>query len=265
MLLTYSDVIGKTKTILERSLIEKAGYENGWENVIDSREGSVVLASARHRAQVLILPRPADKGWIVEVPPGLLFQELIRSLPEIGQLDDKLIAGNMDELVRLLYRAARLAMSMPNQAALTYSVRVQDALNQTGIDTTEIYRMVKQRIGQDTFREALMDYWAGACAVTGIVLPEILRASHAKPWADCVSDEERLDVFNGFLLCANLDALFDRGLITFDDAGYLVCASLLSPDQRRRLNLHENLKLRWLTSSHLPYLAWHRERVFSKA
>jgi hypothetical protein len=248
-----------TMNLLERSLIEKAGYENGWENVIDSREGSVVLASARHRARVRILLRPAEKGWIVEVPPGLLLQELIRSLPESGCPDGKIVAGDMDELVRLLYRTARLAVSL---AALTYSVRVQDALNQTGIDTTEVQRLVKQRIGQDTFREALMDYWVGACAVTGIALPDILRASHAKPWADCESDEERLDVFNGFLLCANLDALFDRGLITFDDAGYLMCSSRLSPEHRRGLHLSEGLKLRWITSSHIPYLVWHRERVF---
>lgn len=250
--------------VLERALIEKAGYETGWENVIESRETSVVLASARHRAQVRILPRPAEIGWFVEVPPGLLFQELIRSLPEAGRADGKIIAIDMDQLSRLLYRAAKLALSLPNQAALTYAARVQDALNKTGIDTTEVHRMVKQRIGQDTFREALMDYWAGACSVTGIALPEILRASHAKPWADCESDDERLDVFNGFLLCANLDALFDRGLITFDDAGHLLYGSLLSSEHRQHLHLHENLKLRWLTPSHLPYLAWHRENVFQR-
>lgn len=75
----------------------------------------------------------------------------------------------MDELVRLLYRAARLAVSLTNQAILTYSVRV----------------------------------------------PDILHATHAKPWADSESDNECLDVLIGFLLCANHDALFDRGLITF--------------------------------------------------
>lgn len=46
-------------------------------------------------------------------------------------------------------------------------------------------------------------------------------ASHAKPWAECANDAERLDVFNGFLLVANLNALFDRFLISFDDTGRL--------------------------------------------
>jgi hypothetical protein len=59
---------------------------------------------------------------------------------------------------------------------------------------------VRQRVGQEVFRAALIDYWGGACAVTGLALPEVLRASHSQPWADCTTDEERLDVFNGFLL-----------------------------------------------------------------
>ncbi|ACK80676.1 MULTISPECIES: type 2 periplasmic-binding domain-containing protein [Acidithiobacillus] len=42
--------------------------------------------------------------------------------------------------------------------------------------------MVRQRIGQQKFREAMLTYWGGACAVTGLALPDVLRASHAKPW-----------------------------------------------------------------------------------
>jgi len=195
-------------------------------------------------------------------PPGLLRQELIRSLPETAQVNGDLTAADMDQLVRLLRRTAELAQSLPNQAALTFAARVQDALKKTLINTTEVERLVKLRVGQDTFREALMDYWGGACAVTGIALPEVLRASHAKPWADCETDEERLDVFNGFLLCANLDALFDRGLITFDVFGHLICSSLLTPEHRFCLHLRDDLTLRWLTPTHQPYLAWHREWVF---
>ena len=41
--------------------------------------------------------------------------------------------------------------------------------------------MVRQRVGQNKFRDAMMDYWGGACAVTGVAIPEVLRASHASP------------------------------------------------------------------------------------
>ncbi|CBL45781.1 Hypothetical protein HDN1F_21980 [gamma proteobacterium HdN1] len=69
--------------------------------------------------------------------------------------------------------------------------------------------MVRQRVGPNIYRKAMLEYWDGTCAVTGIAIPEMRRASHALPWAECSSDAERLDVFNGFLLAANLDALFD--------------------------------------------------------
>lgn len=86
---------------------------------------------------------------------------------------------------------------------------MQDVLINLPKNGTEIERLVRQRIGQDTFRSAMLDYWGGRMRCTGINVPQVLRASHAKPWAECATDAERLDVFNGFLLSANLDALFD--------------------------------------------------------
>ena len=117
-------------------------------------------------------------------------------------------------------------------------------------------------VGQDVFREALLDYWGGACAVTGLALPDVLRASHAKPWADCTSDEERLDVFNGFPLAAHLDALFDRGLISFDVGGDMVIAPRLTAEHLASLHLGDGLRLRWVAPEHLPFLQWHREHEF---
>ena len=82
-----------------------------------------------------------------------------------------------------------------------------------------------QRIGQDIFRKALLAYWNGRCPLTGIADPELLRASHIKPWSACETDAERLDVHNGLLLSALWDAAFDKGLVTFADDG----TPILSP------------------------------------
>jgi hypothetical protein len=65
---------------------------------------------------------------------------------------------------------------------------------------------VLQRIGQDIFRDRLMNYWQRRYPLTGISDPVLLRASHIIPWADCQSDAERLDVHNGLLLSALWDA-----------------------------------------------------------
>lgn len=96
-------------------------------------------------------------------------------------------------------------------------------------------------------------------------MPAVLRASHAKPWADCASDEERLDVFNGFLLCAHLDALFDRFLLSFDDLGCLLVSSAIPAADRSLLGFDRPLRLKWLTTAHLVYLQYHRARFMDSA
>ncbi|OKY73985.1 MAG: restriction endonuclease [Desulfobulbaceae bacterium DB1] len=250
---------------LDRALIEKAACEHGWENVLESQASAIVLASARHRATARIVPCATGPGWWIEVPAGLIRQELARSLPGAVGQESVMAADDIDDLSRILRRTAELAMSLPNQAALTYREAVSRELKKSRVNATEVERLVKQRIGQETFRQALMDYWGGACAVTGIDLPEVLRASHAKPWAACESDEERLNVFNGFLLTAHLDALFDRGLITFADSGLMLCSPRISNDQQYALHLDKRLALRWLSQEHQPYLAWHRKNVFFAA
>ncbi len=248
--------------ILQRTLVEKTGHENGFENVLSGSDYFVLLGSARHGTQVQIT-RNADK-WLVEITESvskLLLSELIRSFTSIQFNDGKFCISSIDQFGKLLRRAAKLAQSLPNQAVDDFELQVKAELEKFPADTiknTEVERMVRQRIGQNTFRNAMLDYWGGACAVTGIELPEILRASHAKPWAECSSDAERLDVFNGFLLSANLDALFDRFLISFDDFGKILISHRLTHEQRGVLGLFSNLSLRWITTEHLTYLKYHR-------
>ncbi|MBL9118153.1 MAG: HNH endonuclease [Verrucomicrobiaceae bacterium] len=246
---------------LERTLIEKAGYSHGWENVRESTPGHVVMYSARHKAEAHVTPSVTPNVWQVTFPKGPPTAELARSLPGQHASGDTFQASDEASLSRLLRRAAELAMSLPNQAAEHYASEIAK-LEANPPTTTEALALAKQRRGQDLFRKALMDYWGGACAVTGITIPELLRASHAKPWAKCDTDAERLNVFNGFLLCAHLDALFDQGLMTFDDQGSPIYSTKLDTENRSKLSLSPSLKLRWITAQHTPFLFWHRQHVF---
>lgn len=249
---------------LQRTLIEKAGCEHGWENVLRSDTFLVALASARHPAQIKITSQPSRSGWMVEVPGGLIHQELARDWPNASIVGTNSFGVNdISQLALLLRRTAELAQSLPNQAVLKYREAVAKELDKIKVNATEVECLVRQRVGQDTFRQALMDYWGRSCAVTGLDVPEVLRASHAKPWALCESDDERLDVFNGFLLSANIDALFDRGLVAFDESGRIVISAKIKLNQCRSLQLDDGLALRWLAPEHEPYLAWHRENVFT--
>jgi hypothetical protein len=248
---------------LERTLIEKAGHDNGFEYSKGLDVLKVTLASARHRTQAQVAMASGD--YVVRFHPAspALLPELQRSYWQSSTIDGALFKeASLAGLGKLLRRAANLSQALPSQALEDYGVAVEKELATlpAGLGGTEIERTVRQRIGQDRFRAALFDYWSGSCAVTGVALPEVLRASHTKPWAECDSDAERLDVFNGFLLIANLDALFDRFLISFDDGGQLIVSPRLTHKQTDQLGIHRVLKLRWFTDTHRKYVAFHRAR-----
>lgn len=247
---------------LQRVLIEKAGREYGFENVLAGDVDIVALGSARHAAKVLI--RLEGDGFQMRLPVGLLANELSRDYASTVSESVAFFAANIEQLSTLLIRAAALAQSLPNQAVQYYETKVQEALITLPKNGTEIERMVRQRIGQDTFRTAMLGYWGGACAVTGINVPQVLRASHAKPWADCSTDAERLDVFNGFLLSANLDALFDKFLISFDSEGHILISSLLTSTQIGLLGITADFRLRWMATQHLNYLNYHQDVFYNK-
>lgn len=93
------------------------------------------------------------------------------------------------------------------------------ALARDVADETERDVLTKARIGQGKFRADLVVSWGKGerCALTGIAVPEMLIASHIKPWRDC-TNEERLDPMNGLLLIAHVDKLFDRHLLSFKES-----------------------------------------------
>lgn len=127
---------------------------------------------------------------------------------------------------------------------------------------TERDALIKARIGQGGYREALLAYWGG-CAVTDCTVSALLRASHIKPWRKA-TPQQRLDPYNGLLLTPNLDLAFDQGLISFDDHGQILLGEDLDPDSARALNLTPQLRLRQIEPRHCAYLAWHREHLFRK-
>jgi putative restriction endonuclease len=248
--------------LLQRALIEKVGHDNGFEHVLPSPDGDLVLlGSARHSAEARVQAvGPTFIVVLVRCQPAMP-GELARSFPETLQAGTHFSLSSEAELARWLRRAASLAQALPNQAMAIFEAQVHAelaALEPVVAKNTEVQRLVRQRVGQQAFRQAMLDYWAGACAVTGVALPQALRASHAKAWALCASDAERLDVYNGFLLSANLDALFDAYLVSFDETGTLRVSVAVSMEERARLGVNEGQKLRWLDAKHQPYLHAHR-------
>lgn len=98
---------------------------------------------------------------------------------------------------------------------------LQALSGRTDILATTREALVQARVGQGRFRSDVASLWGKGevCALTGIDVPELLIASHIKPWRES-SDDERLDACNGLLLATHVDKAFDRYLLSFrEDRG----------------------------------------------
>ncbi len=118
-------------------------------------------------------------------------------------------------------------------------------------------RLIAARRGQGRYRTALLERFGGQCGVSGLRLGAALRASHVLAWSKCETDGERLDPNNGLLLSPDLDALFDRYLITFDRGGQIRCSPRLDAHQSHQWPLG-NLR-RALTAEQFEFMKRHNQ------
>ena len=123
---------------------------------------------------------------------------------------------------------------------------------------TEIERKVLQRIGQDEFKKLLINKYE-SCALCDLMSNYTI-ASHIKPWADS-NDIERLDGYNGFLMCPNHDYLFDRGLVTIDEYGSVIVSKQVIANQIRLFNIPDKINIP-IEIAHKKYLDYHWLNVY---
>ena len=135
--------------------------------------------------------------------------------------------------------------------------------NDASIASTEREALIMARRGQGLFRQRVAKI-ERMCRVTKVDNPVHLRASHAKPWRDCISNDERLDGENGLLLTPSIDHLFDRGFITFEDSGVLVISPVAHLPSLNRMGVpvQELLNVGDFTAGQKQYLEYHRTSVF---
>lgn len=243
------------------SLLEMAANKNGFDLEIAPARDWLGFASTKAPLKVWLTVRD-EVDYVVALSQHKVSRALddhgkltIAPLPE-GAVAARVVPG-IPALHRLLRRAFQLSRSLPDELLVAFEKETAKMPK-----TTEAERLVVQRVGQDIFRNGLLEYWEGRCPITGLAVPALLRASHIKPWAVCENDAERLDVFNGLLLAPQIDAAFDRGFITFADDGAIVVSAALTETDRKALGLQGQPALSGLEEGHRKYLRWHRERVF---
>ena len=116
------------------------------------------------------------------------------------------------------------------------------------IDNEEDEKHQESRKGQTRWRNTLAEYALTLSVddTSKVVCPftlvevsypaeaTLLRASHIKAYAECKNDDgsinndEAYDIDNGFLVTANVDALFDKYLISVKDDGTVVTSKTIS-------------------------------------
>ena len=127
------------------------------------------------------------------------------------------------------------------------------------IDGKSKEAIVKVRVNQGIFRDRLLSRYS-KCCLCNVNNPQLLIASHIKPWSEC-EDSEKLLVDNGFLLCPNHDSLFDKGLISFNDDGTIIISDKLDETNRLFMNVNIDMRIK-VYEGNVPFLKYHRERLY---
>jgi predicted restriction endonuclease len=133
-----------------------------------------------------------------------------------------------------------------------------ERIRKTVKNKTTKKRLIDARLGQGRFRASVENRWNGRCAVTGCAIPALMRASHIKPWSES-TNRERLNPANGVFLAAHIDALFDRGLISFANNGSMLLSSEIDMGELRRLRLPRSLR-RKPDAEERKFFQYHRRR-----
>jgi putative restriction endonuclease len=173
--------------------------------------------------------------------------------PESEQLLHDLITTN---------QAVEVDFLQPEKLRLEPSVRT---LNRV---VTEATALVKVRRGQQFFRQSILSAYDVRCCISGINVPDLLVASHIRPWSEFPDD--RLDPSNGLCLSSLHDSAFDAGLITLDQNRVVVLSSRLRsyfPQSLLEQNFvpFEGKEIRLpqkLAEPSEEHLAYHRKVIF---
>ena len=149
------------------------------------------------------------------------------------------------------------------------------------IDNEEDEKHQESRKGQTRWRNTLAEYALTLSVddTSKVVCPftlvevsypaeaTLLRASHIKAYAECKNDDgsinndEAYDIDNGFLVTANVDALFDKYLISVKDDGTVVTSKTISDSLVfDDLGIQRKIKPEYISEKKKKYLAFHKEK-----
>lgn len=123
------------------------------------------------------------------------------------------------------------------------------------------------RLGQSKFRKGVLKNFGNRCALTEISEQSLLTASHIVPWSH--NKDYRGDISNEICLYIEIDALFDKGFISFTDDLKVIVASnksKFSKELQDKLELLNGKQLKPPKNKELnkEYIEYHRAKIFKQ-
>lgn len=182
--------------------------------------------------------------------------------------------------VELIYEAEQLLAAYKNQIKDTsfedFILNMGEDLDEQIISKQMVpgrdkIAVVKQRVGQKFFHDAVFSSYENKCCITGIAVPSLLIASHIKPWRDSDDLTEKTNPQNGLCLNALHDKAFDQGLITIDKDYRIVVSPKLServPDEKTKAWIvdYEGEKI-FMPRKFFPgqrFIEYHQDVIFQR-
>lgn len=159
-----------------------------------------------------------------------------------------------------LVQAPELELEVISLADLDFNAEEQILISDRTLAETEKATLVQARRGQGTFRKRVHLVEIG-CRVTQVTAEKLLIASHIKPWASS-SNEERMSGNNGLFLSPHVDALFDKGFITFTPKGKIEVSPVLDRDVLSRWKIDPKMNVGKFNSEQAFFLDFHAREKF---
>lgn len=163
----------------------------------------------------------------------------IGGMQNASKLDISIFKEFYDSWDELSFESQKIRAQYSNQTIDSLLAVADFVQLPPGVDKEQ---KTKIRIGQEFFRKAVISSYESQCCITGINEPQLLIASHIKPWAVSDESKERTDPRNGLCLNALHDKAFDKGLLTIT-TDYRILLS----DKLAKAKMDETTKL-WLLS-----------------
>ena len=255
--------------IFTRSEGIRHGYEDNWdnENVFsytgegqsgDMRfvKGNLALKDHIGKGKRVFLFKYIARGYVMFVTELEVFDYDFFETPDT--------AGNLRLGIKFFFK--RKGIQLPDYAIKYTGLKkfheIDNLREADKPNVTERQGLVTSRVGQGAYRKRIIHRWEYECAVTGFTSPEILIASHIKPWRES-NDDERLDVNNGILLSPVYDALFDKHFISFENSGQIILSDQIDTSAYRKIGVTGMESIKKLSEYNHYFLDHHRE-VFAQ-